>query len=231
MALHIYKPGQGYWMRVVTAAMLGILTLATASWVALEARQVAENLPKNSYVAKVDTSTLTGLPVASDRVELLGKAAGNDRNRPVLGTADIAKYDAQEKTVVLTKVEMSSADVDPSQAEFIRSPQGSSHVFSVSVDKPRGTAAIEPLYIQGGAAMIVIVIGALLALWLTGMNPKSVEFLIATDMEMKKVNWSTRRDVIASTWVVIGAAFLISALLFVFDLVLQKFFQLIGVLV
>jgi hypothetical protein len=31
--------------------------------------------------------------------------------------------------------------------------------------------------------------------------------------------------------VVIGAAFLISALLFVFDLVLQKFFQLIGVLV
>jgi preprotein translocase SecE subunit len=79
--------------------------------------------------------------------------------------------------------------------------------------------------------MIVIVIGALLALWLTGMNPKSVEFLIATDMEMKKVNWSTRRDVIASTWVVIGAAFLISALLFVFDLVLQKFFQLIGVLV
>jgi preprotein translocase SecE subunit len=231
MAFGLYKPGQGYWMRVVTASMLGILTLATATWVAGEARQVADSMPKTSYVARLESSTTTGVPAAGQHVELLGKA-DRDRNRAVVGTADIAEYNAQDKTVILTNSHMTAAEDDPGQAEMIRTPQGASgQAFSAGVEHPRGVSSIEPLYIQGGAAIIVILIGALLALWLTGINPRSVEFLIATDMEMKKVNWSTRRDVVGSTWVVIGAAFLISALLFVFDLGLQKFFHLIGVLV
>ena len=54
--------------------------------------------------------------------------------------------------------------------------------------------------------------------------------LIATDMEMKKVNWSTRKDIIASTYVVIGAAFLIAALIFGVDIFLKELFERIGVL-
>jgi preprotein translocase SecE subunit len=232
MAFGIYKPGQGYWMRVVTASMLGILTLATATWIASEARRVAGNLPKTSYIARVDTSSLSGAPVAGTTVELLGKA-DKDHNRPVLGTAKILSFDTQDKTVVLSEPVMNSADADASRAESMRPAEGTgTTAFSaVFTDRPRGVSSVEPLYIEGGAAIIVIIFGALLILWLTGMQPKSVEFLVATDMEMKKVNWSTRRDITASTWVVIGASFLISALLLVFDLILKTFFQLIGVLV
>lgn len=32
MALGIYKPGQGYWVRVLSAVGLGALILATAAW-------------------------------------------------------------------------------------------------------------------------------------------------------------------------------------------------------
>ena len=47
---------------------------------------------------------------------------------------------------------------------------------------------------------------------------------------MRKVNWSSRREVIGSTWVVIAAAFLISAALFVIDQAFAGFFRAIEVL-
>lgn len=233
MAFGLYKPGQGYWMRVVTAAMLGILTLATATWLASEARAVADNLPKTSYIAKLDTATLTGTPVAGTTVELLGRPVSTSQIRPVLGTAEIASYDAQDQTVLLTHSAMNSGETDPSQAEFIRAAGATAPatLAAALADHPHGVSSVEPLYIEGGAAIVVIIVGALLILWFTGVQPRSVEFLVATDMEMKKVNWSTRRDVIASTWVVIGAAFLISALLYLFDWFFKTIFQLIGVLV
>ncbi|MBC7773137.1 MAG: preprotein translocase subunit SecE [Pyrinomonadaceae bacterium] len=89
---------------------------------------------------------------------------------------------------------------------------------------------IEPLYLQGGAASIVILIGAALIYWFCAVKPGTVDFLINTDMEMKKVNWSTRKDIIASTYVVIGSAFLIAALIFTVDVLLKTLFQSIGVL-
>jgi preprotein translocase SecE subunit len=57
-----------------------------------------------------------------------------------------------------------------------------------------------------------------------------VDFLIATDSEMKKVNWTTRKELIGSTKVVIFFVLLIAALLFTLDLVFGYFFQLIKVL-
>jgi preprotein translocase subunit SecE len=47
---------------------------------------------------------------------------------------------------------------------------------------------------------------------------------------MKKVNWSTRREVMGSTWVVIAASFIIAAILYVVDLGFQYFFVAIDVL-
>ena len=72
--------------------------------------------------------------------------------------------------------------------------------------------------------------GAILTYWLVGVSPRTVEFLIATDGEMKKVNWSSRRDVMGSTWVVILWSVLIAGGLFTVDLAFAKLFQLIGVL-
>ena len=37
---------------------------------------------------------------------------------------------------------------------------------------------------------------------------QTVDFMIATEGEMKKVNWSTRREILGSTWVVIAVTML-----------------------
>ena len=61
-------------------------------------------------------------------------------------------------------------------------------------------------------------------------KPRVVDFLIATDSEMKKVNWTTRRELIGSTKVVIVFMILIALILFGFDTFFGYFFWLIGVL-
>lgn len=93
-----------------------------------------------------------------------------------------------------------------------------------------GSYAVEPQYIQGGAALIVLLIGAVLCYWLAYSKPSSSEFLIATEGEMKKVNWSSKRELIGSTWVVVSVAVLLAASLFMIDIGFSRFFQFIRVL-
>jgi preprotein translocase SecE subunit len=54
--------------------------------------------------------------------------------------------------------------------------------------------------------------------------------MIATEGEMKKVNWSTRREIIGSTKVVIVFTLLLTLVLFVVDMIFITFFGWIGVL-
>jgi preprotein translocase SecE subunit len=61
-------------------------------------------------------------------------------------------------------------------------------------------------------------------------RPTNVDFLIATDSEMKKVNWTTKGELLGSTRVVVLFLFFIALFLFVVDLIFSEFFQLIGVL-
>jgi preprotein translocase SecE subunit len=99
-------------------------------------------------------------------------------------------------------------------------------------DQLRGMSieGVEPVYISaGGAAIFAIVFGAITFV-LIGRKPRVVDFMIATEGEMKKVNWSTRREILGSTWVVIGLTVLIAVLCFTFDLLFQRFFMLIKVL-
>lgn len=70
---------------------------------------------------------------------------------------------------------------------------------------------------------------SLWAYWFTN-KPSTVDFLIATDSEMKKVNWTSRRDLIASTKIVIIFMLIIALFLFGCDLLFGAFFHLIGVL-
>jgi preprotein translocase SecE subunit len=66
--------------------------------------------------------------------------------------------------------------------------------------------------------------------WHLMNKPANVDFLIATDSEMKKVNWTSRKDLIGSTKVVIAFMFIIAALLFVIDVVFGYVFYFIRVL-
>jgi preprotein translocase subunit SecE len=80
-----------------------------------------------------------------------------------------------------------------------------------------------------GIASGFVVVYAAIVFWLIN-KPRNADFLIATDSEMKKVNWTSRRELIGSTKVVIVFMFLIAGILFAIDVLFGYFFYLITVL-
>ena len=66
--------------------------------------------------------------------------------------------------------------------------------------------------------------------WRLMNKPANVDFLIATDGEMKKVNWTSKRELIGSTKVVIFFMFAIAIILFVLDLLFNTVFYYVDVL-
>ena len=68
-----------------------------------------------------------------------------------------------------------------------------------------------------------------LVYWISN-KPHNVDFLIATDSEMKKVNWTTQGELYGSTRVVVLFLFFIAVFLSVVDLVFYELFHWIGVL-
>jgi preprotein translocase SecE subunit len=83
-----------------------------------------------------------------------------------------------------------------------------------------------------GPFLVVAIFAALYSLIVFHyMNkPVSVDFLIATDSEMKKVNWTTQKELMGSTKIVIWFVFVMALLLFCYDLFFQLIFYLFGVL-
>ena len=61
---------------------------------------------------------------------------------------------------------------------------------------------------------------SVLMMWMVN-NPNIADFMISAEGEMKKVNWSTRQEVVASTIVVISVVIILAVLLGVSDFVLQ----------
>lgn len=85
------------------------------------------------------------------------------------------------------------------------------------------------LYIQAGAAAATIIGFGLLIYFLLN-KPRIVDFMIAVEAEMKKVNWPSRKEIIGSTWVVIAGTFMLAGLLFVINLGFGWVFTEIGIL-
>jgi preprotein translocase subunit SecE len=79
--------------------------------------------------------------------------------------------------------------------------------------------------------MAISVIGvAGLGLFLVMNKPRIVDFFIATDSEMRKVNWPSRREIIGSTWVVIIGTLFLAVLLWLIDIGFAFVFQYIGII-
>jgi len=89
---------------------------------------------------------------------------------------------------------------------------------------------VNPLYVAAGGAIIVGALITFVMYYLVFVKAKSVDFLIATEGEMKKVNWSTRREVVGSTTAVIVTAIVIAAFCFGIDRAFFWFFAQIKVL-
>ena len=84
---------------------------------------------------------------------------------------------------------------------------------------------LQTVYVQAGAAVVFITVLAVMSYYLLCVHKRFVDFLIATEGEMKKVNWSTRREIMGSTWVVISLTFMIASLIAVLDLVYSMTFH------
>ena len=88
------------------------------------------------------------------------------------------------------------------------------------------TAARQLLF----AGVIAFLVGfGVLTYWLMN-RPTNADFLIATDSEMKKVNWTTKGELLGSTRVVVVFLVFVALFLLAVDLIFQWFFRLIGVL-
>ena len=82
---------------------------------------------------------------------------------------------------------------------------------------------------RGPAIQVLIPSGICLLLgflifWLLN-KPSVADFLIAAEGEIKKVSWSTRKEIVASTTVVISVVVIMSAGLAVVDLLFNWFFS------
>jgi preprotein translocase SecE subunit len=78
-------------------------------------------------------------------------------------------------------------------------------------------------------AAVFIMVMTLVAFWLQN-TANNVSFLIDTDSEMKKVNWTTRKELIGSTKIVIGFMLIMAGMLFIVDIIFGYFFYFVGVL-
>lgn len=86
------------------------------------------------------------------------------------------------------------------------------------------------LWLKMGIPLIVTLALGLMLYWLVGVGRKSCDFMIATEGEMKKVNWTTRKEIISATKVVVLVTVLMAIMLFFVDFAFIEFFQWIDVL-
>lgn len=223
MALGLYKPGQGYWTRVLSAVGMGVIALAGAMWAwnQLEALPVA----KKAWV--MDVAAVVGAPAPAQEVVLFSDSEAKTR----LGTGVVASVEPDGKRVTIQGMRL-EPKADLTAARRIEASQnaGGPDAFSASVARRQGVDAFNRIYVQAGVAGLIVVLATALIYWLTAIRASSNEFFIAVDAEMRKVNWSTRREVLGSTWVVIVVCGGITCLLFVIDIAFGAFFKWAGVL-
>lgn len=229
MAFSIYKSGQGYWVRVMTATLIGIASIAFAAWGASQARAIVAQLPKTA--ALLDIKGAKADVPGNTAVTLMGPA-GADGVRPEIGTAVMTEplsKGATNDTTARTRIEKMALGEGKNitMLEALRDAGGQEFAL---VTGRSAQPPVQEAIVSAIVAAVFIIIGTILAYWLTAMRPRTVDFLISTDFEMKRVNWSTRREIVGSTIVVICTCFFLAGVLFLFDITLQTVFRSINLL-
>ncbi|MCA9293986.1 MAG: preprotein translocase subunit SecE [Phycisphaerales bacterium] len=208
----IHKPGQGYWTRLMSLIGGGALAAAGAMWA--WAKLGAVDIPTRLWTFAI-ANTSGDLPGAGQAVTILGRDGSS------VGTGIVEQASATH--VALTGV----------TADSVRDLTGLSTQagFQAIVNGvPIEDKLFQAEYLQGGVAALILLIGGAFVYYFCYANRKSSDFLIATEGEMKKVNWSTRREIFGSTWVVIVISLIIAGVLFFADFLFSQFFSLIKVI-
>ena len=224
MAFAVYKPGQGYWTRVLTAIGAGVLVLAGVVWIWEELGAKDWRVPVNHDLS------LTALTADADRIvqhlglEAPGGEPGSKSNSvKVTAVASGSAFDSagMQRNDVITHVDGKPVgDVD---AIVTLLQVASSPVLTVQ----RGYSIT--LYVQAGVA-VVILAACSLVIWRVLNRPRTVDFMIATEAEMNKVNWPSRQEIVGSTRVVIIGTALLTLMLFVVNMIFTVIFKGIGIL-
>lgn len=231
MNFRLYKPGQGYWMRVLTAAFFGTLVLAAAAWLWNESKAIS--IPVKGYVFPVEGLPTGVVPVEGDTVQLLGEnpdPTGVERIAIGRGTIQSVEITSTGANITTGRVETDAGRDVLDATRFSIVPAAGSPYEVRLYGNIAAKQAFDQLYLQAGLASLAILLGALLLFYYVGVHPRTSEFLIATDGEIRKVNWSTRREIVGSTWVVVTACFLLAGALFVVDFLFAGFFEMLGVI-
>jgi preprotein translocase SecE subunit len=91
-------------------------------------------------------------------------------------------------------------------------------------------SGVNELYVAAAGAIVIGGIITAITYYLVFVKPRTVDFLIATEGEMKKVNWSTRREIIGSTTAVITISVILAVYCWVLEIGFVAFFRAIKVL-
>ncbi len=91
-------------------------------------------------------------------------------------------------------------------------------------------ARVQNEWVQFLIPVALLVVLAYVFFLFLGQSHGVVDFMIATEGEMKKVNWSTRREVLGATKVVIATVIALGVILFTVDIFFMFCFEAIGVL-
>jgi preprotein translocase SecE subunit len=216
-AAAIYKSGRGYWVRMLTAVALGVLFLSGAGW----AWQQLEALPLPTPTWNMGVSGRTGELSPGDSVQLLNII---DDQPALIGTATVKQFkpEGRDGSILLEKLAMVDANTAQDARRIAKVDGAGAQLFVGEVRRAFGVPIVERVYIKAIVSGLLLLIGTILIWKYVARKPTTVDFLIATDEEMKRVNWSTRKIIIDSTYVVVGATILIALYVFIFDLFLNR---------
>lgn len=217
----LYKYGQGYWVRVMTAVLAGLLILSGAAWAMREAGAI--EIPVATY--SLTLKGVTGDVAPNSTVTVVSEGINGEEVEVGTGTV-----------ISVQKAQEGAATLELSKLAFVAGQENAVHKalktsgFSATIASTVINRVFEATYLTTGVAALIFLLGSIVIFQYVGRKPTTVDFLIATDGEMRKVNWSTKKEIYGSTMVVVTATFLIAGFLFAVDAGFSGLFRLIGVL-
>ncbi len=236
MAFTIYKSGQGYWTRTMTAIGIGVVVLTGVAWLWSELEIIGRSYSVNLEIA--DASARLAAWGKANNHEIAGLDVLRGIQTPDAATTSPVTITGAGQTFTLDRGGVVAAIEGFAPAPTSTAVRALPVAGFTQVRIEGGNVVFggiqtwgyrNRLYIQSAVAVVVIAIFGVLTFWVLN-KPNIADFMIATEAEMKKVNWPSRREIIGSTWVVIVGMLLFGLILFVVDVGFLELFRQIGIL-
>lgn len=230
----IYKFGQGYWVRMMTCVFAGVLALSTAAWAWKSLEAVRPPTP--TWQLNLESVAAASGPKAGESVTLQDTSKTPAQKVASATIKSVEPGVAGRSKVVIEniqrEVDIAGKNIDLLAASNLYGPPaatGPGTLWNAQISGAEGIPAFQIVYVQAAVATAILIIGGMLVYIYVGRKPSSAEFLISTDGEMRKVNWSTKKIILDSTYVVIAASVLIAGFIFLWDVLISNFFKIIHV--